>query len=119
MTTIPSNPQPLSPFPTDPTKSSKSARIGVHLGSMLAKPLNAQNPSTSGKGSFDTTRDTVNLSGGHDIVNLARGTELADQMRNAPVDETYASDLFNAGQDVFRISRLFNETLKAIARFWR
>lgn len=120
MTTIPSNPQPLSPFPTATTKAAKSARAGMHLGSMLTKPQGAQHPPGGlGNNRLDTTRDTVKLSGGHDIVNLARGQELADQMRNAPVDEGYASDLFKAGQDIFRISRLFNETLKAISRFWR
>jgi len=115
MTTIPTNPQSLSPFPAP----NKSARTDVRLSNALAKPLGGQSPSSAGNNRFDTTRDTVKLSGGHDVVNLARGQELAKQMRDAPVDDAYARDLFDAGQDVFRISRLFNETLKTIARFWR
>ena len=61
-----------------------------------------------------TVRDTVTLSdGGHKIVNLARGQELAEEIRAAPVDKDFAAILFKAQEDIFRIARLFAETLKA------
>ena len=69
-----------------------------------AKPL-------PGGRTFD---DTVTLSGsGQKIVNLARGLELAEQARTAPVDEDFAANLFKAQEDIFRITRLFTETIKA------
>jgi len=61
-----------------------------------------------------TIADTVKLSGGgQKVVNLARGQELAEQARTAPVDENYAANLFKAQEDIFRITRLFTETIKA------
>ncbi len=61
-----------------------------------------------------TFDDTVTLSGsGQKIVNLARGLELAKQARTAPVDEDFAANLFKAQEDIFRITRLFTETIKA------
>jgi len=61
-----------------------------------------------------TITDTVNLSGGgQKVINLARGQELAQQARTAPVDENYAANLFKAQEDIFRITRLFTETIKA------
>ena len=68
----------------------------------------------------DTLKDTVTLSeGGQKIVNLGRGQELADQVRSAPTDETFSATLRKATQDVFRISRLFGETLRASFNSWR
>lgn len=61
-----------------------------------------------------TVNDTVTLSGsGQKIVNLARGQELASEIRTAPVDKDFAASLFKAQQDIFRIGRLFTETIKA------
>ena len=59
-------------------------------------------------------RDTVTLSeGGHKIVNLARGQELAREIRAAPVDKDFFANLLKAQEDIFRIMRLFGETIKA------
>ncbi len=61
-----------------------------------------------------TVRDTVTLSeGGHKIVNLARGLELAGEIRAAPVDKEFFANLLKAQEDIFRITRLFGETIKA------
>lgn len=61
-----------------------------------------------------TFRDTVTLSeGGQKIVNLARGQELAEEIRSAPVDKNFLAKLFKAQEDIFRITRLFIETFKA------
>ena len=62
-----------------------------------------------------TIHDTVTLSeGGHKIVNLARGGELAKQIRTAPVDKDFAANLLKAQEDIFRINLLFSETIKAL-----
>lgn len=59
-------------------------------------------------------RDTVELSeGGQKIVNLARGQELARQVRAAPVDKEFMANLVKAQEDIMRITRLFGETFKA------
>ncbi|MCW8915534.1 MAG: hypothetical protein OQK24_06735 [Magnetovibrio sp.] len=64
--------------------------------------------------------DTVTLSeGGSKVVNLARGESLAEDLRNAPVDEDYAQKLEQATDDVFRISELFNKTVRAAFNLWR
>ncbi len=61
-----------------------------------------------------TVGDTVTLSeGGQKIVNLARGQELAEEIRAAPVDKNFVANLFKAQEDIFRITRLFTETFKA------
>lgn len=61
-----------------------------------------------------TVGDTVTLTeGGQKIVNLARGQELAEEIRAAPVDKNFLSKLFKAQEDIFRITRLFTETIKA------
>ncbi|MCR4377925.1 MAG: hypothetical protein NUV50_07515 [Rhodospirillales bacterium] len=68
----------------------------------------------------DTLKDTVTLSeGGQKIVNLGRGQELADQVRTAPADETFGATLRKASEDIFRIARLFGETLRASFNSWR
>lgn len=62
-----------------------------------------------------TIRDTVTLSeGGQKIVNLARGEELAREIRTAPVDEDFAANLLKAQEDIARINLLFSETIKAL-----
>ena len=81
----------------------------------------APSPSTSkGEGTGEPARgehtvgDTVTLSeGGQKIVNLARGRELAEEIRAAPVDKDFTANLFKAQEDIFRITRLFTETFKA------
>ena len=61
-----------------------------------------------------TIRDTVTLSnGGQKIVNLARGNELANEFRNAPVDADYGKRLTKAFEDISRVARLFTETFKS------
>lgn len=63
--------------------------------------------------SANTVNDTVSLSeGGQKIVNLNRGHDLAAQIRKAPNDENFSALLRRASQDVFRITRLFGESLK-------
>ena len=60
-----------------------------------------------------TVRDTVTLSeGGQKIINLARGREVAKEIRAAPVDKDFAANLLKALEDIFRITRLFTETIK-------
>ena len=60
-----------------------------------------------------TVRDTVTLSeGGQKIINLARGREFAEEIRAAPVDKDFAANLAKAMEDIFRITRLFTETIK-------
>lgn len=67
-----------------------------------------------------TSFDTVALSeGGQKILNLARGNDLADEIRSMPVDENFARNLFKAMQDIFRITRRFSETITAIFRLRR
>ena len=61
--------------------------------------------------------DTVEISdSANTIINLARDDELGAELRSKsrePVDENFASDLKKALQDIFRITRLFKETIKA------
>ncbi len=64
--------------------------------------------------------DTVDLSAeGQKAVNLAQGEKLADEIRYAPTDESFADKLQKASEDIFRIGRLFLETLKASYFFRR
>lgn len=67
-----------------------------------------------------TVHDTVQLSeGGQKIVNLARGADLARDIKGAPVDETFADNLKHATDDVFRITHLFNQTVRSLFGFWK
>lgn len=53
--------------------------------------------------------DTISLSGGSKIVNIGRGFDLAEQVRNEK-DPTKLRDLIKAGsEDIRRIGRLFFE----------
>jgi len=71
--------------------------------------------STSGR----TVNDTVTLSeSGQKVVNLSRGQDLAQELKNAPVDQSFAEALKQATADVFRITQLFTETIKS-AFSWR
>ncbi len=81
------------------------------------KDEDAGQPAPAGR----TVHDTVTLSeGGQNIVNLARGDELAEEIRAAPVDKDFAAKLFTAREDIFRITRLFTETIKsAILGWWK
>lgn len=57
--------------------------------------------------------DTVSLSaGGQKIVNLNRGQELSQQIKNAPVDKDFAENLRKSTEDVFRITKLFTQTAR-------
>lgn len=117
---------PTQPF--TPTAPVRPAAEGWSVGSAPTtdRALNAarQSPRDTGPRNTDprdTTQDTVTLSnsGGHRLVNLGRGQDLAQEIRNAPVDSTFAAKLFDAGQDIFRITRLFGQTVKSIFQFWR
>lgn len=62
--------------------------------------------------------DTVEISGSAStIINLARSDELGAELRSKTVDDNFASDLKKALQDIFRITRLFTETIKAAFKF--
>ncbi len=59
-----------------------------------------------------TIQDTVELSNGGKIVNVARGLDLAAQVK-AEKDPTKIGDLIRAGtSDIKRIGRLFTEVIK-------
>ena len=58
-------------------------------------------------------RDTITLSeGGQKFVNLERGNELSEEFRNSPVENDVAKILSSALDDIFRVIRLFTETIK-------
>lgn len=62
-----------------------------------------------------TLQDTVELSAGAEkIVNLNRGAQLAESVKEAPVDKEFATTLRQATQDVFRITKLFAQTVRAL-----
>ncbi len=64
-------------------------------------------------------RDTVSLSdGANKIVNLNRAQELGNDLKNA-APEDLAKKLEQASKDVFRITALFNETVRAMFARWR
>jgi hypothetical protein len=107
---------PAQPFtPTAPVRPAAEGR------SVGTPPTAADALNTARQSPHDTSQDTVTLSnaGGHRLVNLGRGQDLAQEIRNAPVDSTFAAKLFDAGQDIFRITRLFGQTVKSIFQFWR
>jgi hypothetical protein len=60
-----------------------------------------------------TVHDTVTLSeDGQKMINLSRGQELVGEIRSAPVDKDFAAKLTKMMEDIFRITRLFSETIK-------
>ena len=75
----------------------------------LKSEATAAPPPPSGR----AVHDTVELSeGGQKIINLARGREVAAEIRAAPLDKDFAANLLKAQEDILRISRLFGETIK-------
>lgn len=73
------------------------------------KSAAAAAPPPSGR----AVHDTVELSeGGQKIINLARGREVAAEIRAAPLDKDFAANLLKAQEDILRISRLFGATIK-------
>jgi hypothetical protein len=68
----------------------------------------------------DAIHDTVSLSaGGQKIVNLNRGQELSQQIKNAPVDKDFAENLRKSTEDIFRITRLFTQTARSAFSWMR
>lgn len=64
--------------------------------------------------------DTVSLSaGGEKVVNLKRGAELGNEIGNAAIDKNFADKLSQATDDVFRINRLFRQTIRSLFAFWK
>ena len=62
-----------------------------------------------------TLQDTVELSAGAEkIVNLNRGAQLAESVKDAPVVKDFAITLRQATEDVFRITKLFGQTVRAL-----
>ncbi|MEG3617315.1 hypothetical protein V5T82_02500 [Magnetovibrio sp. PR-2] len=81
---------------------------------------NASKSNADSTGPDRTVNDTVSLSGdAQKIVNLNRGQSLAEDLRTAPVDAEFAKSLETATSDVFRISELFNKTVRAAFSLWR
>jgi|GEM_PF-2017374 len=77
-------------------------------------PASNDAPSKNDAGADRTVHDTVTLSeGGEKIVNLSRGQDLAQQLKEAPVDKAFTDNLKQGTDDVFRITRLFSETIKS------
>ncbi|MHA1599121.1 MAG: hypothetical protein ACTSV1_10400 [Alphaproteobacteria bacterium] len=67
-----------------------------------------------------TVRDTVSLSySGQTIVNLNRGADLGKQIKDAAVDENFAARLKRATDDVFRINKLFGQTMRSLFGWWK
>lgn len=113
--------QPPSPAPT-PAKgrASETVRDAWARSGVLAPKSTTKTTTETAASRADAIHDTVTLSeGGHKIVNLSRGQELAKQIRTAPADENFSATLRKASQDIFRITRLFGETLKASFTFRR
>ena len=89
-----------APSPSSPSSDAEASKAPGNTGSL----------GDGGRTGFDT----VTLSeDGQKIVNLDRGNDLADDIRSRPVDGNFARKLFEAMQDIFRITRLFSENIKA------
>ena len=107
------NAQPSSAQPS-------SVRDAFNLSSGREQSGGTDKSARADEGQDRTVNDTVTLSdGAQKIVNLNRGKSLADELRDAPVDQDFASNLENATNDVFRISELFNKTVRAAFSLWR
>ncbi len=64
--------------------------------------------------------DTVSLSDdGQVIVNLNRGAELAKEIKDAPIDENFATNLKQASNDVFNIYQRFGQFMRFIFNLWK
>lgn len=60
-------------------------------------------------------QDTVSLSsGGQKIVNLNNARDLAQDIKDAPIDENFAETLRKATNDTWRITTLFTESVKSL-----
>jgi len=94
---------PRTPLPNDTATTPNSAATTT--------PIKNDAPEEAAGGR--AIHDTVNLSSnGQKIVNLARGEQLATDLKGRDVDISFAKDLQKAFEDVFRIGRLFTETIK-------
>jgi hypothetical protein len=71
-------------------------------------------PKDAAETSQRTVQDTVSLSeGGQKIVNLNRGQDLSASLKDAPTDTTFTDQLRKATEDVFRIMKLFSQTVRS------
>jgi len=71
-------------------------------------------PKDAAETSQRTVQDTVSLSeGGQKIVNLNRGQDLSASLKDAPTDATFTDQLQKATEDVFRIMKLFSQTVRS------
>lgn len=96
-------------------KASRSYGYGLNPGGRAVSSTQVPSGQVSSEAakSETTVHDTVSLSeGGQKIVNLNRGQELSQQIKNAPVDKDFAENLRKATQDVFRITELFTQSVK-------
>jgi len=79
-------------------------------------PANIDNATSNADSAISpgrTIQDTVTLSeGGQKIVNLARSQDLAQDLKNAPVDASFAAKLKQASADVLRITNLFTQAVR-------
>ena len=79
-----------------------------------ATPRPAQPAEDKAKPTDRTIHDTVSLSsGGDSVLNVARGLDLAKEIRQNGGDGDPVKTLRLAVDDVFRITRQFSEVLKA------
>jgi len=77
-------------------------------------------PDTLSQRDGRTVHDTVTLSGeGQKIINLDRATQLAQTIKDAPLDKNFAQTLKQATDDIFRINKLFSKTLHALMSWFK
>lgn len=75
------------------------------------KDVNQDTASAQGR----TVHDTVSLSeNGQKIVNLDRAASLAETIKSAPIDKDFATTLKQATDDMFRIGKLFSQTIRGL-----
>ena len=80
----------------------------------VPKAVSNSDQETETETSLRSVHDTVELSdSANKIINLARGQDLAAETQSKTVDEGFAFDLKKALEDIFRVTRLFSETVKA------
>ena len=96
-------------------KASRGYGFGVGAGSRSSSTTPSPSSEATPEASpHDAVQDTVSLSaGGQKIVNLNRSQELAQQLKNAPIDKDFAETLKQSSADVLRITQLFTETIKS------
>jgi len=77
---------------------------------------NTDSPVSEGRDKLDT----IELSeGGQKIVNLQRGVDLAEEIRNKPVDQGFAKFLSDSLADINRIANIFRGTVRSLFAFLR